>query len=131
MPHRGETNHMSQITSYFSIAKALHKITSKNTGSSFEKRKNRKTREGNVPNQLLPHYHNSAVQLKSAETLDLLQLVPEYIFFPSITILKEKKKSNLITTKDIKTGLDLFPHYTKSVVHVQGHTHGCFSPLWP
>lgn len=91
MPHRGETNHMSQITSYFSIAKALHKITSKNTGSSFEKRKNRKTREGNVPNQLLPHYHNSAVQLKSAETLDLLQLVPEYIFFPSITILKEKK----------------------------------------
>lgn len=81
MPHRGETNHMSQITSYFSIVKALHKITSKNTGSSFEKRKTRNAREGNVQNQLLLHYHNSAAQLKSAETLDLPSVSARVLFF--------------------------------------------------
>lgn len=72
-----------------------------------------------MQNQLLPQYHNSAAQLKPAETLDLPSVNGRVLFSPP-KYSKGEKKSNLITTKNIKTGLDLFPHYTKSVVNVQG-----------
>lgn len=81
--------------------------------------KNENARKGNIQIQLVPHYHNSAAQLESAETLDLPSVNAKY-FFPFQNYSKGKKKSSLIKTKDIKTGLDLFPHSTKPVVNVQG-----------